>query len=80
MIWFRVVCLFFVVLCVSNAAEWTEVSSRNFYLMTTAGSADARRTIEYFEQVHGFFVQARDVKLDTKLPVTIVLFRGDTGD
>ncbi len=53
------------------------MSSPNFELLTTAGSSDARRTVEYFEQVRGFFVQGRDVKVDTKLPVTIVLFRNE---
>lgn len=33
------------------APEWLEVASPNFHLYTTAGAGDARRTLQYFEQV-----------------------------
>ena len=41
--------------CSLAAEEWTFVKSPNFELYTTAGSGEARRTIEYFEQVRDFF-------------------------
>jgi tetratricopeptide (TPR) repeat protein len=58
-------------------AEWTSVKSPNFELMTTAGSGDARRTLQYFEQVRDFFIRIRPAMVQPRLPVTIVVFRND---
>ncbi|MCC6586975.1 MAG: hypothetical protein IT168_09815 [Bryobacterales bacterium] len=41
-----------------SAKEWKKVVSDNFELFTTEGDSDAKRAIEYFERVRGFFVQA----------------------
>ena len=57
------------------ASEWLKVTSSNFEMYTTAGSEDARRAIEYFEQVRDFFMRVRSQSVTTQLPVTIVAFK-----
>lgn len=64
-----------VIAVVSIAADWTRVSSPDFEVLTTAGAAEGRRTLEYFEQVREFFLQGRPDTRDDRLPVAILLFR-----
>lgn len=67
------------VLCaypLAAANEWVRISSPNFEMYTNAGAKDARKTIEYFEQVRDFFMRTKSAGAATKLPVTIVGFRG----
>lgn len=45
-----------------SAKEWKKVLSDNFELFTTDGDSDAKRAIEYFERVRGFFVQAMNMR------------------
>jgi tetratricopeptide (TPR) repeat protein len=58
------------------ASEWVRISSPNFEIYTNAGVKDARKTIEYFEQVRSFFMRTKSTEVTTRLPVTIVGFRG----
>jgi tetratricopeptide (TPR) repeat protein len=58
------------------ANDWVRISSRNFEMYTNAGEKDARKTIEYFEQVRDFFMRTKSSEVTTRLPVTIVGFRG----
>lgn len=58
-----------------GATEWLKIASPNFELYTTAGEKDARRTLEYFEQVRDFFIRVKSQEVTTRLPVTIVVFR-----
>jgi tetratricopeptide (TPR) repeat protein len=58
-----------------GATEWTSVKSPNFELFTTASAGDARKGIEYFEQVRDFFMRVKSQQLTTRLPVTIIVFR-----
>jgi tetratricopeptide (TPR) repeat protein len=73
----RFVLLFTVVLlCPSFAAtEWSKITSPNFEMYTTASEKDARRTLEYFEQVRDFFMRIKAQQVTTRLPVTIVAFK-----
>ncbi|HYO84193.1 MAG TPA: tetratricopeptide repeat protein [Bryobacteraceae bacterium] len=57
------------------ASEWLDIKSPNFQLYTNARAGDARKTIEYFEQVRDFFMRVKSTSLTTRLPVTIILFR-----
>jgi tetratricopeptide (TPR) repeat protein len=57
------------------SADWIELSSPNFQLYTNGRTGDARRTIEYFEQVRDFFMRVKSASMTTRLPVTIVLFK-----
>ena len=45
-------------------------------MYSNAGAKDARKTIEYFEQVRDFFMRTKSAGNTTRLPVTIVGFRG----
>ncbi len=73
----RVLFCLFITAGAIAAAEWTAVSSPNFRLITTAGAGEARRTIEYFEQVRDFSERIRPTHVKNRLPVTIVLFRNE---
>jgi tetratricopeptide (TPR) repeat protein len=57
------------------ATEWLKFTSDNFEMYTTAGEKDARRTLEYFEQVRDFFMRVKSDRVTTRLPVTIVAFK-----
>ena len=57
------------------APEWLKFTSDNFEMYTTAGEKDARRTLEYFEQVRDFFMRVKSDRVTTRLPVTIVAFK-----
>ena len=58
-----------------SATEWLKISSPNFELYTTAGEKDARRTLEYFDQVRDFFMRVKSQQVTTRLPVTIIAFK-----
>jgi tetratricopeptide (TPR) repeat protein len=75
----RLVTLFTaVLLCPSFAAtEWSKIASPNFEMYTTAGEKDARRALEYFEQVRDFFMRIKSQQVTTRLPVTIVAFKNE---
>jgi len=45
-------------------------------MYSNADAKDARKTIEYFEQVRDFFMRSKSSSTTTRLPVTIVGFRG----
>jgi tetratricopeptide (TPR) repeat protein len=67
-----------VLLCPSFAAtEWSKITSPNFEMYTTAGEKDARRTLEYFEEVRDFFMRIKSQQVTTRLPVTIVAFKNE---
>jgi tetratricopeptide (TPR) repeat protein len=57
------------------ASEWLKFTSPNFEMYTTAGEKEARRTLEYFEQVRDFFMRVKSQNVTTRLPVTIVAFK-----
>jgi tetratricopeptide (TPR) repeat protein len=61
-------------LCAAN--EWIRITSPNFEMYSNAAVKDARKTIEYFEQVRDFFMRTKSAEVTTRLPVTIVGFRG----
>jgi hypothetical protein len=63
------------VLPAAAADDWIRLSSPNFELYSNAVARDALGTIEYFE-VRDFFMRARASNAATRLPVTIVGFRG----
>ena len=63
-------------LCPLHAAsDWLRFTSDNFEMYTTAGEKEARRTLEYFEQVRDFFMRVKSQNVTTRLPVTIVAFK-----
>src|SRR5687767_5713059 len=64
------------VLPAAAANDWFRISSPNFEMYSNAGAKDALETIEYFEQVRDFFMRTRASNAATRLPITIVGFRG----
>jgi Flp pilus assembly protein TadD len=73
----RLIALFITatILPLHAAPEWLKFTSDNFEMYTTAGEKDARRTLEYFEQVRDFFMRVKSDRVTTRLPVTIVAFK-----
>lgn len=57
--------------------RWIRMKSDHFEMYTTASEGDARSTLRYFEQVHGFFVQLLGEEKGKQLPVSIVAFNSD---
>jgi tetratricopeptide (TPR) repeat protein len=55
--------------------KWVRLSTANFELYTTAGEKTGRETIQYFEQVRGFFQKASPVGLPPEFPLRIVVFK-----
>ena len=72
---FAVVLLAAVVSPLPAATEWLKITSSSFEMYTTAGEKEARRTLEYFEQVRDFFMRVKSQQVTTRLPVTIVVFK-----
>jgi hypothetical protein len=54
--------------------RWTRIASPNFEMYSTAGEKTARETLQYFEEVRSFFVQATQHAIRKPLPVRIVAF------
>jgi tetratricopeptide (TPR) repeat protein len=68
-----------ILLSLSAAAEpkWIRINSEHFEMNSTAGEANARDTLRYFEQVRSFFLEAFGDLNKKPLPVLIVLFNSD---
>ena len=72
----RLIILMAAVVCPLFAAtEWLKLTSSNFEMYSTADDKDARRTLEYFEQVRDFFMRVKSQQVTTRLPVTLVVFK-----
>ncbi len=54
---------------------WIRLASPNFELYTDQSEKTGRDTIQYFEQVRGFFVKASPVKPPSEFPVRIIAFK-----
>lgn len=74
--WITAVAWGFVFLNLLTAAEtrWIRIASSNFDMYTTAGERSARATLQYFEQVRGFFAQTMPHPLEELVRVRIVAF------
>lgn len=62
---------------VSNAKDWTRLTSENFELYTTASEGAGKRAIEYFERVRAFFVEAIGMRPISVNKVRLVAFSSE---
>ncbi len=60
-----------------DAAEWLRLKSNSFELITTAGEAQGRETLQHFEQVSDFFQQLNQTASSSPIPIRIILFADD---
>jgi tetratricopeptide (TPR) repeat protein len=59
----------------ADEPRWLRFTTPNFELLTTAGERSGRDAIQYFEQVHGFFLQVTGSRKTWSAPVRIIGFR-----
>ena len=54
--------------------KWLRMQSPNFEVLSSAGEKETRNTLNYFEQVHEFFLKFNGHAPKEPAPVTIVIF------
>jgi hypothetical protein len=67
------------VLPVSAAGEWVRAASDRFEIYSNASAKDARKPLEYFEQVRVPFVRVTSAEVIMRLAAAIVRFPGGEG-
>ncbi len=50
------------------------MAAANFEIFSTDSEGDTRRTLQFFEQISGFFSDALGVRIDTTDPIRVILF------
>ena len=72
-------CVYGLLSAAASAADphWIRIQSPNFEIYSTASEKSTRETLEQFEQVRAFFVNALPTKDERPLPVRIVTFNSE---
>lgn len=64
-------------LCAKDA-EWLQLRTPNFELITTAGEKRGREAIQFLETTHSFFETLFGIHTTPPLPTRVVLFRSES--
>ena len=72
-----IACLALLPPCASAKERWIKASSAHFEMLTTASDKSARKVLQYFEQVRGFFERYAKSTQQSQTKVRIVVFQSE---
>ncbi|MEO7653142.1 MAG: tetratricopeptide repeat protein [Bryobacteraceae bacterium] len=72
-----IACIAFLSPCAAAKDRWIKATSAHFEMLTTSGEKSARKTLQHFEQVRGFFGRYVKTARQSQTRVRIVVFQSE---